>query len=390
MKEIKLKSTSLCSAASVDLILRETKTTRLVFRPLLIENVHDREAAVKGTFIFQRKGYSGDWEDHKELILSQLRADEWIKLELKSAEILKLYRHLDSLYALYEQEGIPYGESHFIRADMGLSALLSASEPELKRLLSQESDNAIQLLSRFLNWLSEVSSPEEVIDNLERLDIKGLRELNSIIGLTTLKSSLEIWERNKDNSDEEFWQSTLEEYSFVLSQVFSYPLVIVKGKAYVGGKSFGNVGGNLVDFLARNDISKNAVLIEIKTPQTPLLGSKYRSNIYNVATELSGAIVQVSNYKDSLLKDFYSLGSLGDYKIESFEPACVVLAGNYELELVDEKMKRSFELFRSHLRGVELITYDELFGKVRFLINLLEGIPINQDLYDKNKDTIPF
>lgn len=30
-------------------------------------------------------------------------------------------------------------------------------------------------------------------------------------------------------------------------------------------------------------------------------------------------------------------------------------------------------LFRSHLKDIEIVTYDELFGKVDFLIKLLEG-----------------
>ena len=34
---------------------------------------------------------------------------------------------------------------------------------------------------------------------------------------------------------------------------------------------------------------------------------------------------------------------------------------------------KSLELFRSTLRTIRLVTYDELFGKVRLLIDLLEG-----------------
>jgi hypothetical protein len=41
--------------------------------------------------------------------------------------------------------------------------------------------------------------------------------------------------------------------------------------------------------------------------------------------------------------------------------------------LTDKKKNKSFELFRSGLNDVQIITYDELFGKVQFLIDLLEG-----------------
>ena len=49
-----IKSTSLNSALVIDILLRETKTTRLIFRPQIIENPDNPEAAIKGDFIYQR------------------------------------------------------------------------------------------------------------------------------------------------------------------------------------------------------------------------------------------------------------------------------------------------------------------------------------------------
>ena len=349
--------------------------------------MRDQEASVKGTFIFQRKTRLQEWEDYKELSLSELKADEWIMLELKSAEILKLYRRLTDLYKIYQQEGIPLGESRFLRANEGLGLLLAANEEELTKLLSRASDDASQLFTRLLKWFSQTSTPDEMIDSLERLDISSLQRISSIVGLTTLKSSYEIWECNQENSDEEFWQTTLEKYSFVLSQVFAYPVVVVKGKAYVGGKSIENSGGNLVDFLAKNEVSKNAILIEIKTPTTSLLGTQYRGNVFNISRDLSGAIIQVANYKQSLQNEYSSLSQQSASEFGSFEPACVVISGNFKQEMDDLIKAKSFELFRSHLFGVEVITYDELFGKVKLLIDLLEG---NLTSIAMNDDEIPF
>jgi len=386
MEEIKLSSTSRTSAITDDFVLREKETVRLIFRPILVDNAQNQEAAVKGTFIYQRKSRNQQWEDHKTLNLSQLKSGEWVKLALNSAEILNLYRHLGDLYKIFEREGIPSGRSRFVLADEGLISLIAADESDLTQLLNREPGNASALLSRLLYWLSRIENPTQVVESLEQLEINSLQQLSGLVGITTLRSSLEIWEHNKYNSDEEFWQNILSKYSFILSQIFAHPVVIVKGKAYVGGKDMANIGGNLVDFLARNDVSKNAVLIEIKTPQTKLLGSQYRS-VYSISSELSGTIVQVSNYKRSLEHEFFSLESRSEFDIESFEPPCVIVAGNYA-ELDNPTMKKSFELFRSRLQGIEIITYDELFGKVRLLVNLLEGgISDSDAIYD---DEIPF
>lgn len=387
MEEITVSSTSRSSAITDEIVLREKDTTRLIFRPLLVDNAQNQKASVKGTFIFQRKSRTHQWEDHKTYNLSQLKSGEWIQLALTSVEILKLYKHLGDLYKIYEQEGIPNGETRFVRADEGLVSLLAANESELIQLLNREHGDASKLLSRLLFWLSRIDSPFHVIENLEHLEINSLQRLSSLVGITTLRSSYDIWKNNSENSDEEFWQTTLSKHSFILSQVFAHPVVIVKGKAYVGGKDMANIGGNLVDFLARNDVSKNAVLIEIKTPKTKLLGSPYRS-VYSISPELSGTVVQVANYKRSLEHEFFLLEKRSGFEIESFEPTCVIIAGNHERELDSPAKKKTFELFRSRLQGIDIITYDELFGKICLLVDLLEGKTSGSQMV--NDDDIPF
>ncbi|MCY8186083.1 DUF4263 domain-containing protein, partial [Bacillus inaquosorum] len=75
-----ISPTSKDSAFGEDIILREKSTTRLLFRPQIINNKHNEEASVKGCFIFQKKRSSENWEDHKELDLNKLKATEWVKL----------------------------------------------------------------------------------------------------------------------------------------------------------------------------------------------------------------------------------------------------------------------------------------------------------------------
>jgi len=129
------------------------------------------------------------------------------------------------------------------------------------------------------------------------------------------------------------------------------------------------------------------VLIEIKTPKTQLLNGQYRGNAYSISTELSGAVVQVANYKSSLQSEYHKLVQDKD-EMEAFEPNCVVIIGNYSREINQSSVKKkSLGLFRSHLKDIEIITYDELFGKVQFLVDLLEGksgnnIPNKEDDFD--------
>src|SRR5687768_16295988 len=97
----------------------------------------------------------------------------------------------------------------------------------------------------------------------------------------TLIETLSVWQTNRTNDDEEFWQARLQEWSYVLSQLFSSPVTFIKGKAYVGGQQVDGRSARFVDFLFSGGAGDEAILIEIKTPKTPLLQkSKYRSSIH--------------------------------------------------------------------------------------------------------------
>lgn len=199
-----------------------------------------------------------------------------------------------------------------------------------------------------------------------------------------LKGLLQIWSKHKNNDNEKFWQRTLTENSLMLSQIFSFPVVVLNEQAYVGGKSIENTGGRLVDFLLVNHLSQNVVLVEIKTPKTQLLGPEYREGVYRISGELTGAIVQLSGYKDALLKEYNNLVleriHQGKSNLYAFNPKCLVIAGTLSDEVIDHARNRSFELFRSGMRDVEIITYDEMFKRVEILLDLFGSDTSYQDL----------
>lgn len=145
-------------------------------------------------------------------------------------------------------------------------------------------------------------------------------------------------------------------------------MVVIKGKAYVGGKEYDNKHGNLVDFLARIPSSGNAVLIEIKNPTAPLLGAKYRDDVFPPSRELVGAISQAIHYRESLM-DAPTVRQGAE--LSSSEPRCVVMIGCRD-ELADDFRKRAFERFRERLLGVTVITFDEFFERIRNLQALFE------------------
>lgn len=376
MSDFRIRSTSSASAECSDIVLRETATTRLVFRPKLVENPKAHEASVDGVFIFQRKGQNENWLDLPAEPLSGLKKDEGYKLSLKAAEVLTLHQELDSLYDLFKKEGIPHGSVEYIRASRELTRLAQLPRNDLRKFLEADRTVGSSLVARLLSWAINLEEPGPLIELLVALGPSGLRKLNVAVGVQALKHALSLWQENKNNANEEFWQTSLMENSFVLEQVFSWPCSIVKDKAYVGGKNVTNTGGKIVDFLVKNRLTQNAALIEIKTPTTPLSGPKYRG-IYNVSAEMTGALLQILDYKCSLEQHYQSLKLNGDQRYHSFDPRCIVIIGKVST-LKDDEVT-SFELFRNQLANAQIIGFDELYDKTRKLVATLEAPPAVDD-----------
>jgi hypothetical protein len=180
---------------------------------------------------------------------------------------------------------------------------------------------------------------------------------------------IRIWDANKENGDEGFWQIKLSEHAYAVSQLFSVPVTLIQGKAYVGGMTLDGKDARFLDFMFSGGNASDAILVEIKTPTTKLPGAKYRKNVYPPSAALGGSIVQVNDYCHSLRQNI-QLARSGDIELSTVNPRRVVIIGNYAKELNDPKKKASFELFRASLAGIDVVTFDEFFKKIEHLARL--------------------
>lgn len=371
MDEITIRSTSWQSADVDPVALRETSTGRLIFKPSIVD-MGMGETGVRGTLLFQKKKPSGSWEDHSPIPLSSLKDGQGVKLELKSAETRTLFEKLSDLYSIAEEHGVPMGNQTFVRAPSNDLLRQLLQDGELERVLDQR--QGADLLRNFLLWLTRNAS--SLVATLEDLDPAELISFDSAVGAARMKLLLREYEDNRENKDERYWQGLFERHSWVLSQVCNQPLLIIRGQAYVGGKNIGNKDGNVVDFLYGNAITKNATLVEIKTPAASLLAaSQYRNNTHRPSVELSGAVQQLLNDRLSLIREYDALTRGEDVQFRTFNPRLVLVIGDAGREFNTDRERQSFELYRCNLRDVDVVTFDELQKKVCTLIDLLEGKP---------------
>ena len=112
--------------------------------------------------------------------------------------------------------------------------------------------------------------------------------------------------------------------------------------------------------------------MEIKRPDTPLIGSEFRAARFRPSGDLNSAVIQVIDQRYELLVN-YKNRSQAAGKVHAIE--CVVVAGRTP---VDPAALASFEMFRTSLKDVRVLTFDEVLLKLCVLRDYLDGPKRNE------------
>lgn len=373
---ITIASTSASSGDANPVDLRApSEQTRLRFLPKVVKNDKLPKNSVEGAFVYERKGKNDDEfpSDRGEDFISKgaVKAGDTLKLILDTSETRTLYDALTKLYRVAgDMERMPSGTTQYVEVDNAARTLLGLlrNNPSATHMIADQ--DTFALVQELLKLLSSGMERDELHKVLGDLEDANLQSLSASMSAERLRRVRDEFRANLTNGLESYWQKFFEANAWIISQVFSLPCALYESQAYVGGKSLGNRGGNLPDFLYQNELTKNLAIVEIKTPSTSLLGKLYRGESYSVSEELSGSINQVLSYRQFLLNEFNSLYVNSGSGFEAFSPRGVVVIGN--TSQLDERTKvSSFENFRGSLNGITILTYDELLAKIEDLIRLL-------------------
>lgn len=374
---VRLRSTSPHTSEGDPVPLRETKTTRLAFCPIVVDNEANPDASVKGTLVHQRRASEDEsWQDVDTVPLSQLHAGEAVKFSLSTEETARLIDGLAAHRAAYRQHGVEPGIHEYDVEVVGLADLVDmlAENQAAIGLLAEE--GGPEVVARLVSVAAENGLTEPLEAVIGTLGVQALAHLNAALRLAELHDALRLWEENKENGDEEFWQQGLKQRPWILSQVFSQPMVLVGDKVYVGGKDITNRHGRIADYLYKNALSANAAVVEIKTPAAELVSAaEYRQGLHAPGKDLGGGMSQVLDQRDSLMTYYRDLVGDDDLHFTAHMPECVLVVGCLEGLSVDQR--KSFEFARANSRDVEVVTFDELFERVRQMLELFEAADEN-------------
>jgi hypothetical protein len=356
-RDYEMDSTSRQSARLSDVTLRQTSETRLVARPEIVDNRQSPEAGVKVTLIHQRCSPGGKWEDVPSEPLSKLKAGEGVCLHLDSATTLQLRDCLADFYAISSDGGVRLGHTK-----------LTVTEADKLIRLDHDRAQIITLLLRQQHgseiWQALESAQPDLAATLSYGRVAAERA----------RVSAEFRDRLKEGAfSEADWQNFFERNKWIFGYGLKYVFLrqIAVQPQYGGGDIHGK-GGQKGDYLVTTEGQlKFTVLVEIKRPDTELLKSRtYRAGAWPASDELAGAIAQVqANCRKWELEGSRSEANSEVFHGQSIftaQPKGILVVGHLG-QLDDNSKRTSFELLRRSISNPEIITFDELYQRAKFI-----------------------
>jgi Domain of unknown function (DUF4263) len=177
-----------------------------------------------------------------------------------------------------------------------------------------------------------------------------------------------------------FFESNTWIFGYGLNFVFNQPLEGQRLELAVRGHDVAGAGKRADAILKTTGIVSSLCLVEIKTPDTQLLeGEPYRAACWQASKELSGGISQAQKTVQKTLENLGTEfrpndkdGNPTGEVLYSYRPKSFLLIGRLSefeaVEGINREKFGSFELLRRNTLEPEIITFDELLERARFIV----------------------
>jgi len=346
-------------------VIEENETTRKAILIGINDNKISSRETVRITIIHQRKKKKDEWEEVKSINLNTLKGGEGVKLKLNSKSTKILYEKLCEMYCLAKKKGVVQGVNQFsIENADEIVKVKGRSKILIERLLSENYGQEI--------WDQLVETDPDLATKLSIANIYRNRRIT----LKKFKKNID-----NENKSESFWQQFFIENNWIFGYGLNYKFLnIIKSQPEYGGANFTGSGRQRGDYLtSTSGETKFTVLVEIKTPKTKLFSYKKNGELQEnrngaclLSSHVLGGVSQIQincrtwNLNSQDKKNANILEKNNTYTIQ---PKGILVIGN-TLELNDcEDKSNTFEEYRRNLYNPEIITFDELYERAKYIID---------------------
>lgn len=218
-----------------------------------------------------------------------------------------------------------------------------------------------------------------------------------------LKNNSEYWktyaEANglKKHSEEKVWQYFFEKNQWIFGYGLDYRYQeILQREVHLSYAELDGSNTVIGDYLLGDNFF--TTFVELKKPSTLLFANKgNRSNSWKLSNDLIESVSQILEHKASGLIRLDSPQYINGEPLtqEAYDSKVILIIGDWkELEnssntLEKEIKKKTLELFRRDSRNVEILTFDELFERAKFIVEGAKQVNVITEPLELDDD-LPF
>lgn len=266
--------------------------------------------------------------------------------------------------------------------DFKARAKVNITDEELRKI-ALTTHQAKRFVTENQELFAEVLRSEVTTEDLIAVGYRK-KQLGVYESLLNDPSYFDNLKKRKNCSNEGLWQQYFEKnpwvFGYGLGYIFLSGLDDKKLEQVVQGHSVDTHGKRVDALMKTKGIISNLCFVEIKTHATELLESQpYRSGCWAPSKELAGAIAQVQGTVASAVENLASKinpsdkhGNPTGEEIYNYQPKSYLVIGSMNEFVTDHGVNkdklRSFELLRKNTSNPEIITFDELYERAKFIV----------------------
>lgn len=361
--------------------------------------------------------------DHDEGLAFVTTGDEAVlkttpsgRIEVRATVVEDDRRVKSVLVQKFDSKSGPSAQQHFTFGEAAIAKLLHLFSTI--GTMSLEHDGKIHLSSEEIgNVVLDRRNAERLFENNEELFVSVAENTEELArDLTALgyrRKTLRTFERMLSDvtffesegkrlgkTGEAVWQAFFEANTWIFGYGLCYQFLSGlderKLEQVVVGYDFARAGKRADALMVTQARINSLCYVEVKRHDTDLVRHPaYRGDAWAPSKDLSGGVAQVQATVQSAIEQYSRSVQLtnedGDPiggPLFNFDPRAFLVIGNLsEFTTADGRVNaskfRSFELFRRNVRRPEIITFDELLNRARFIVG-------TEETTDASDSDVPF
>jgi hypothetical protein len=326
---------------------------------------------IKTTFTFIKK--HNDISDISLKRFKYYKKDGWVEQDEQIVFSYPFFKKIISYIQLFSELNLgDINERRISLSEEGLPTLDEETKKKIKTLLLRKDGQ--QIIEELIS--SGIITSVDIVNIGYRK--KQLEVFDKLLNQTDYFETY-ITENNiMDKRPESVWQYFFNSNDWIFGYGLDYRFLgILQKEAHVSNTDVAGRDSVINDFLL--GCNKFTVLVELKRPDTELFGKdKNRSNSWTLSSDLISALSQILEQKVSwqIFSDVNANRNFDDegnlIKQKTIDPKSILVIGRasqFEGEDKENQIKaKTFELFRRDSRNIEIVTYDELYERAKFIV----------------------